>query len=204
MRQDVLRAVYKTSDIGLYKSDIDNLEIELLEITAGHYNEYIKNNNHETALRLAAAKTNSLYTDMIKNALKRKATKEDISILSETITGMAQPGIGDVKDIQTLKRLHVEKLNFIKVIKSNNDLLRNYTLFNSEDRLIGEDEKALTLLSRWNANGGIGKLPDIYKQWSAASGIPVERIALYRLRSLSGEKGVAAIEANDEFLAAEK
>tara|TARA_R100001082_G_scaffold109790_1_gene87829 strand:- start:810 stop:3530 length:2721 start_codon:yes stop_codon:yes gene_type:complete len=204
LRRDVLKAVFKTSDIGLYQSDVDNLEIELLEITAGHYNEYIKNNNHETALRLAAAKTNSLHTDMIKNALKRKATKEDISILSETIIGMAQPGIGDVKDIQTLKRIHAEKLNFIKVIKSNNDLLRNYTLFNSEDKLIGEDEQALTLLSRWNANGGIGKLPDIYKQWSAASGIPVERIALYRLRSLSGEKGVAAIEANDEFLAAEK
>ena len=145
--------------------------------------------DHKTALKDALKQFEEKYRWM-DDIFDSKSSNQASALEKATklVKNLADPGFGlDIEtDSQFNLRMRSQKFFVNNVIGSPNATRESNTiLFYSEEILPGETSDTLRDLEAWLRSDGYTPLPQIYKKFSEVSGIPVERIALYRGASLA-------------------
>ena len=202
LKPELLRTVLSTQKISTIPANLkSNLDKELVNLVALEYPKHVKDNDPEVAIRLATAAVIKNFNDEYlvdinsPNKQLRIAAEQK---LANKINELGRPGFGEQKSLSELQLLSAQKEKFRTQILRPNNYEQNIALFNSEGRLVGEDDKVLGQLYQWVSSEGKSSVPNLYKQWSASSGIPVEAILLNRALKLSGD--INTEDTSDSYL----
>ena len=202
LKPELLRTVLSTQKISTIPANLkSNLDKELVNLVALEYPKHVKDNDPEVAIRLATAAVIKNFNDEYlvdinsPNKQLRIAAEQK---LANKINELGRPGFGEQKSLSELQLLSAQKEKFRTQILRPNNYEQNIALFNSEDKLVGEDNEVLGQLYQWVSSEGKSSVPNLYKQWSASSGIPVEAILLNRALKLSGD--INTEDTSDSYL----
>ena len=202
LKPALLRTVLSTQKISTIPANLkSNLDKELVNLVALEYPKHVKDNDPEVAIRLATAAVIKNFNDEYlvdissPNKQLRIAAEQK---LANKINELGRPGFGEQKSLSELQLLSAQKEKFRTQILRPNNYEQNIALFNSEDKLVGEDNEVLGQLYQWVSSEGKSSVPNLYKQWSASSGIPVEAILLNRALKLSGD--INTEDTSDSYL----
>ena len=202
LKPELLRTVLSTQKISTIPANLkSNLDKELVNLVSLEYPKHVKDNDPEVAIRLATAAVIKNFNDEYlvdinsPNKQLRIAAEQK---LANKINELGRPGFGEQKSLSELQLLSAQKEKFRTQILRPNNYEQNIALFNSEGRLVGEDDKVLGQLYQWVKSDGRSSVPNLYKQWSASSGIPVEAILLNRALKLSGD--INTEDTSDSYL----
>ena len=202
LKPALLRTVLSTQKISTIPANLkSNLDKELVNLVSLEYPKHVKDNDPEVAIRLATAAVIKNFNDEYlvdinsPNKQLRIAAEQK---LANKINELGRPGFGEQKSLSELQLLSAQKEKFRTQILRPNNYEQNIALFNSEGRLVGEDDKVLGQLYQWVKSDGRSSVPNLYKQWSASSGIPVEAILLNRALKLSGD--INTEDTSDSYL----
>ena len=194
LKPELLRTVLSTQKISTIPANLkSNLDKELVNLVALEYPKHAKDNDPEVAIRLATAAVIKNFNDEYlvdissPNKQLRIAAEQK---LANKINELGRPGFGEQKSLSELQLLSAQKEKFRTQILRPNNYEQNIALFNSEDKLVGEDNKVLGQLYQWVVSGGNSSIPNLYKQWAASAGIPVEAILMIRASHLAGDINV--------------
>ncbi len=191
LNENVLKLAFKNDIKGMQFAIPylrDELNIELM----GYYNAHFdKVGNHNDALQLALKQLqeNWKWADAAfkRNDPNHKDAKEE---LRKRVLGLSKPGIGLELENETQFNRRITETNYYvdNIIGNENATIASNTiLFQSEEKLVGETNNVLNGLQKWVRSKGKSPIPGYYKRLSKVSGIPVERIVLYRATSLGYE-----------------
>ena len=202
LKPELLRTVLATQKISTIPANLkSNLDKELVNLVALEYPKHVKDNDPEVAIRLATAAViknfNDEYLVNINSPNKQLRIAAEQK-LANKINELGRPGFGEQKSLSELQLLSAQKEKFRTKILRPNNYEQNIALFNSEDKLVGEDDKVLGQLYQWVSSEGKSSVPNLYKQWSASSGIPVEAILLNRALKLS--RYINTEDTSDSYL----
>ena len=194
LKPELLRTVLSTQKISTIPANLkSNLDKELVNLVALEYPKHAKDNDPEVAIRLATAAVIKNFNDEYlvdissPNKQLRIAAEQK---LANKINELGRPGFGEQKSLSELQLLSAQKEKFRTQILRPNNYEQNIALFNSEDKLVGEDNEVLGQLYQWVVSGGNSSIPNLYKQWAASAGIPVEAILMIRASHLAGDINV--------------
>ena len=172
--------------IGFLKDEINHKIMK-------NYDELILTNDHAVAVAQATSAVIAEYKPLIDAALVQgKGQKEGQEKLREHLIELGEEGIlsrNEYRSPAIINRLVQERKNLLDVVGKNNEY-NNYSLLQSEEYYVGEKDYKEELFE-WLKSGGTTAIPNFYKALARKSGVPAQRVMLYRAEALShtfGEK----------------